>query len=207
MIELHTWRTPNGRKVSILLEEMGLPYKVVPIDIMNGAQFSPEFLKIAPNNKIPALVDTHAGISLFETGAIMIYLADKYGQFLPKEGAARYRVIQWLMWQMGGLGPMFGQLGFFSVFASEKVPFAIERFEKEVMRLLSVLNKQLSENPYVAGADYSIADMAIYPWIDSLVNFYKLGHLLDGFDAVKAWAEKLGARDGVKKGMALLMEE
>lgn len=206
MIELHTWRTPNGRKISIQLEEMGVPYKVVPIDIMNGAQYAPEFLKIAPNNKIPAMVDTDAGITLFESGAIMIYLADKFGQFLPKDGAARYKVIQWLMWQMSGTGPMFGQLGFFNVFASEKVPFAIERYTTESKRLLTVLEKQLSENAYVAGGDYTIADMAIYPGIDTLIDFYGQGHLLDGHEAIKAWFTKVGARDGVKKGMTLLLE-
>lgn len=204
-LSLYSWRTPNGRKVSILLEELGLPYEVVPININEGEQFKPEFLAISPNNKIPALVDhEEADLSVFESGAILLYLADKYGQFIPKDKVGRAKTLEWLFWQMGGLGPMFGQLGYFNVFAPEPVPAALERYSKEVSRLLGVLDKRLAESPFVAGADYTIADMAIYPWINTLETFYKMGHLLDGHAKIRAWYDLLSQRPAVQKGMAVL---
>lgn len=168
MIDLYYWTTPNGHKVSIFLEEAGLEYRIVPVHIGKGEQFAPEFLKIAPNNRIPAIVD-HAPadggepIALFESGAILEYLADKSGQFLPRETRARFNVLQWLYWQMGGVGPMAGQNHHFVRYAPEPIPYAIERYVKETARLYGVLDRQLAGREYVAG-DYSIADMAIYPW-------------------------------------------
>lgn len=203
MITLHTWTTPNGFKASIALEEMGLPYRVVPVNISAGDQFKPDFLKISPNNKIPAIVDEDTGISVFETGAILVYLAEKTGKFLPSEGVARYKVLEWLNWQMGGLGPMFGQLGHFSVFAPEKVPYAIDRYTTEAKRLLGVLNTQLANNAYVAGPDYTIADMAIYPWISGLKTFYKMDALLTESPHINAWFDKVGQRPAVQKGMTV----
>ena len=164
MIDLYTWTTPNGRKVSIALEEIGLPYKAHPIDISKDEQFAPAFLKISPNNRIPAIVDNDNGMSLFESGAILIYLADKTGKLLPKAGEGRYRVIEWLMWQMGGIGPMLGQVHHFVKYNKGKAPYAEERYSKEAQRLYGVLDRQLEGRDFVAG-DYSIADIAIWPWI------------------------------------------
>jgi len=164
MIELHTWGTPNGRKVSIMLEECGLPYNVHKIDISKGEQFKPEFLKISPNNRIPAIVDRDTGIHLMESGALMIYLADKTGKLLPKEGEPRYRVLEWLMWQMGGPGPMFGQVHHFVKYNKGKAPYAEERYLKEAHRLYGVLDQRLARREFVADA-YSIADIAIWPWV------------------------------------------
>lgn len=203
MIVLHTWTTPNGFKASIGLEEMGLPYKVKPINIGADEQFHPDFLKISPNNKIPAIVDEETGISVFETGAILVYLAEKTGKFLPASGEARYKVLEWLNWQMGGLGPMFGQLGHFAVFAPEKVPYAINRYTGEAKRLLGVLETQLSKHAYVAGEDYTIADMAIYPWINTLRTFYQQAELLADKPHITAWFDKVGARPAVQKGMTV----
>lgn len=201
MIVLHTWTTPNGFKASIALEEMGLPYKVRPVNIGADEQFHPDFLKISPNNKIPAIVDEETGISVFETGAILVYLAEKTGKFLPASGEARYKVLEWLNWQMGGLGPMFGQLGHFAVFAQEKVPYALNRYTNEAKRLLGVLETQLSKHAYVAGDDYTIADMAIYPWINTLRTFYQQEALLTDTPHIRAWFDKVGARPAVQKGM------
>ncbi|GGZ26311.1 glutathione S-transferase C-terminal domain-containing protein [Asticcacaulis endophyticus] len=202
MINLYTWRTPNGRKISIALEEFGLPYTVFPIDISKNEQFAPDFLNISPNNKIPAIVDEEAGnLSVFESGAILIYLAEKTGKFLPASGAARYKVLEWLNWQVGGMGPMFGQFGHFTVYAPEKIPYAVERYTGEVRRLLGVLDKRLSDAAYVGGDDYSIADMAIFPWLAGLTTGYKAEALLDGFNYVQAYIDKIAARPAVGRGM------
>ena len=203
MITLHTWTTPNGRKPLILLEELGVPYEIVPVNIGKDEQFQPAFLKISPNNKIPAIVDDEAEggpLSLFESGAILTYLADKYGRFLAPSGAARWQATQWLHWQIGGLGPMLGQLGYF---AKQDDPFALERFVKEADRLLTVLDRQLAGSPYVAGADYTIADVACYTWIMAASERLKdtLGDKLDKPD-LQRWLALVGARPAVRKGMA-----
>lgn len=166
MYKLHYWPTPNGHKVTLLLEELGLPYEIVPVNIRTGEQFRPEFLKIAPNNRMPALEDEADGVHLFESGAILLYLADKHGQFIPpaSKGQGRAEVLQWLFWQMAGLGPMMGQASHFRNYAPEKVPYAIERYTNESLRLLAVMDRRLEDRAYLAGADYSIADMACYPW-------------------------------------------
>jgi GST-like protein len=168
MIDLYYWPTPNGHKITIFLEEAGLEYKIVPVNIRKGEQFAPEFLKFSPNNRMPAIID-HDGpggkpLALFESGAILLYLAEKTGKFMPSEMRARYNVVQWLMFQMAGVGPMFGQRGHFLRAAPEKIPYAIERYTNESRRLLNVIEKRLAESPYLAG-DYSIADMATYPWV------------------------------------------
>ena len=198
MIDLYYWTTPNGHKITIFLEEADLPYTIHPIDIGKGDQFDPDFLKISPNNRIPAIVDdepvTGDSISVFESGAILQYLADKTGKFLPTELHSRVDVLQWLNWQMGGLGPMLGQNHHFSKYAPEKIPYAIERYVKETARLYGVLNKQLAERDYIAG-DYSIADMACYPWI---VPHEGQGQNLTDFSNVKRWFEMMGARPAVK---------
>jgi GST-like protein len=196
MIDLYTWLTPNGRKVSILLEELGLPYEVRPIDIGKDDQFKPEFLAISPNNKIPAIVDRETGISLMESGAIMIYLADKTGKFLPPEGESRYRVIEWLMWQMGGAGPMLGQAHHFLHFNKGKAPYAEERYRAEARRLYGVLDKRLADRAFVAD-DYSIADMAIWPWT-SRFEWQEID--LNAFPNVKRWYLEIAARPAVQKG-------
>ncbi|HEX8605929.1 MAG TPA: glutathione S-transferase N-terminal domain-containing protein [Pseudoduganella sp.] len=207
MITLHTWTTPNGRKPLILLEELGVPYDIVPVNLGKDEQFRPEFLKLSPNNKIPAIVDDNADdeaaggpLSLFESGAILTYLADKYGRFLAPSGAARWQATQWLHWQIGGLGPMLGQLGFF---AKQDDPFALERFTKEADRLLTVLDTQLAGSQYVAGADYTIADIACYTWIMAASERLKdtLGELLQKPD-LQRWLALVGARPAVQKGMA-----
>ncbi len=196
MIDLYTWTTPNGRKVSILLEELGLPYTAHAINIGNDEQFAPEFLKISPNNKIPAIVDHDNGMTLMESGAIMIYLADKAGKFLAPEGEARYRVIEWLMWQMGGAGPMLGQAHHFLKFNPGKAPYAEERYAKEAARLYGVMDKRLADNAYLAG-DYSIADMATWPWI-SRYEWQQID--LAQFPNVKRWYTEIAARPAVQKG-------
>jgi GST-like protein len=207
MITLHTWTTPNGRKPLILLEELGVPYDIVPVNLGKDEQFRPEFLKLSPNNKIPAIVDDNADdeaaggpLSLFESGAILTYLADKYGRFLAPSGAARWQATQWLHWQIGGLGPMLGQLGFF---AKQDDPFALERFTKEADRLLTVLDTQLAGSQYVAGAEYTIADIACYTWIMAASERLKdtLGELLQKPD-LQRWLALVGARPAVQKGMA-----
>ena len=170
MIDLHYWPTPNGHKVTLFLEEAGLEYRIHPVDIGKGAQFAPDFLAISPNNKMPAIVDTApadggAPVSVFESGAILLYLAEKTGQFLPADLRGRAATLEWLFWQMGGLGPMTGQYGHFNVYAPEKIPYAIDRYTNEVERLLSVLDRRLAGRAFISGDAYTIADMAAYPWI------------------------------------------
>ena len=196
MIDLYTWTTPNGRKASIALEEMGLPYKAHAIDISKDEQFAPAFLKISPNNRIPAIVDNDNGMSLFESGAILIYLADKTGKLLPKQGEDRYRVIEWLMWQMGGPGPMLGQVHHFVKYNKGKSAYAEERYSKEAQRLYGVLDRRLEGRDFVAG-DYSIADIAIWPWI-SRFEWQEVD--LAKFPNVKRWYTTIAARPAVQRG-------
>ena len=202
MIELYSWKTSNGRKVSIMLEELGLPYNLHPIDIGKGDQFKPEFLAISPNNRIPAIVDPDGPdgqpISLFESGAILVYLANKTGRFLPGDPAAHYGVMQWLMWQMGNVGPMFGQVHHFRRAAPEPVPYAIERYDREARRLYGVMDERLATNAYLAGADYTIADIATYPWV---VRHEWQQIDLAGFPNVKRWFDELSARPAVQRGL------
>ena len=202
-IELYTWSTPNGRKISIALEELGLDYSVHPINIGKGEQHAPDFLKISPNNKIPAIVDPEgpdgAPISLFESGAILMYLADKTGKLMPEVPRARYEALQWLMWQMGNYGPMLGQAHHFRRFAKEKIPYAIDRYTNETRRLYGVLDKRLKEVEYVAG-DYSIADIATFPWA---ARHEWHGIALEDFANVKRWYDAIAARPAVAKGMAV----
>ena len=204
IIELYTWGTPNGRKISIGLEELGLDYSVHPINITKGEQLAPAFLKVSPNNKIPAIVDPDGPggkpIALFESGAILIYLAEKTGKLLPTDGAARYCALQWLMWQMGGFGPMLGQAHHFRRFAKEQVPYAIERYSNETRRLYGVLDKRLGEAEFLSGDDYSIADIATFPWA---ARHEWHGIALEDFPAVKRWYDALGARPAVQRGMAV----
>ena len=201
MIELHSWPTPNGLKVSIFLEEAGLDHKVVPVNIGKGEQFDPAFLAIAPNNRIPAIIDTAptgggAPISVFESGAILLYLADKTGQFISADLRVRTATLEWLFWQMGGLGPMHGQYGHFHVYAPETIPYAQERYKKEVHRLFGVMNKRLGDAAYLAGDDYSIADMACYPWI----NVYDKAPLdLEPYENLRRWQDVIRARPAVQK--------
>ena len=206
MIDLHYWPTPNGWKISIMLEECGLPYRMLPVNIGKGEQFSPEFLAISPNNRMPAIVDHapaagDAPLAMFESGAILIYLAEKTGFFLPTNLHARSQTLQWLMWQMGGLGPMAGQNGHFLLYAPEPVPYAIERYGKEVDRLYGVLDGQLARTgAFVAGADYSIADMAIFPW----VRTHKAQKIdLSQFPHIERWYNNMFQRPAVKRGLDL----
>ena len=196
MIDLYTWTTPNGRKVSIALEEMGLPYKSHPIDISKDEQFAPAFLKISPNNRIPAIVDNDNGMSVFETGAILIYLADKTGTLLPKDGEQRYRVIEWLMWQMGGVGPMLGQVHHFVKYNKGKAPYAEERYSKEAQRLYGVLDRRLEGREFLAD-EYSIADIATWPWI-SRFEWQEID--LNQFPNVKRWYTTIASRPAVQRG-------
>jgi GSH-dependent disulfide-bond oxidoreductase len=202
MIQLYTWGTPNGKKVSIMLEEVGLPYEVHPVNLGKGEQMAPQYLAINPNNKIPAIIDSEgpggAPLKLFESGAILMYLAEKTGKFWPQDIRERYEVIQWLMFQMGGVGPMFGQANYFFRL-SEKVPYAIERYHKEALRLYKVLDQQLGEKQYLAG-EYSIADIATYPW----VGRHEIHQVkLENFANVKRWFEAISGRPAVQKGMAV----
>ncbi len=196
MIDLYTWSTPNGRKVSIMLEECGLPYVAHAIDISKDEQFKPAFLKISPNNRIPAIVDQDTGMALFESGAILLYLAEKTGKFLPKDATSRWQAVQWLMWQMGGVGPMLGQVHHFAKYNPGKAPYAEERFLKEARRLYGVLDRRLAEAPHVAG-EYSIADMSIWPWIS---RFEWQGIDLGEFKNVKRWYTEIAARPAVQRG-------
>ncbi|KZL14866.1 Disulfide-bond oxidoreductase YfcG [Pseudovibrio axinellae] len=196
MIDLYSWTTPNGRKVSILLEELGVPYQVHPININQGDQKTPEFLKISPNNKIPAIVDHDNGMSLMESGAIMLYLADKYQKFMPKDAEKRWKTIEWLMWQMGGLGPMAGQTHHFAHFNPDKSEYAKDRYLNETKRLYSVLEKQLEGHDFIVD-DYSIADMACWPWV-SRYEWQQID--LDDFPNVRAWYQRIAARPAVQKG-------
>ena len=200
MIELYYWTTPNGHKITIFLEESATPYQIVPVNISIGEQFGPQFLQIAPNNRIPAIIDRAPGdgsgpLSLFESGAILLYLAEKTGRFLPAELHGRAEVLQWLFWQMAGLGPMAGQNHHFSNYAPEKIPYAIERYQKETNRLYGVLDRRLADREFIAGA-YSIADMATYPWI---VPYERQGQRLEDFPHLKRWFEALRARPAVER--------
>jgi GSH-dependent disulfide-bond oxidoreductase len=208
MIDVYFWMTPNGYKVTILLEELGWKYNVVPVNIGKGEQFRPEFLKISPNNRIPAIVD-HDGpggkpYAMFESGAIMMYLAEKSGfKFMPAEMTARYDVTQWLMFQMASVGPMLGQAHHFRRYAPEQIPYAVERYTNEARRIYGVIDKRLGETPFLAG-DYSIADMATYPWLRP----YKWqGQDLDDFPNLKRWYLEVRARPGVQRGLAVLQEK
>ena len=196
MIDLHTWTTPNGRKVSIMLEELGLPYRVFPVHIGRDEQFAPDFLAIAPNNKIPAIVDHDAGVSIFESGAIMVHLAERTGRFLPTATVPRAQVMQWLMWQMGGFGPILGQAHFFLKNNPGLSPPAEERFHKEAARLYGVLDRQLAASEHVAG-DYSIADMAIFPWA-ARHDWHRID--LREFPNVLRWYRAMAAREAVQRG-------
>ena len=197
MIDLYTFTTPNGRKASVMLEEIELPYNVHKIDITTQQQFTPEYIAINPNSKIPAIVDQETGIKVFESGAILIYLAEKTGKLLPTEQKSRFQVLEWLMFQMGGVGPMFGQLNHFKRFAPEKLPYAIERYEKETLRIYGVLDKQLQDNEFICG-NYSIADVATYPWV-AIYEF--LGLTLDNYPNLKRWVEIVQQREAVQRGM------
>ncbi|MBW4456783.1 MAG: glutathione S-transferase N-terminal domain-containing protein [Nostoc indistinguendum CM1-VF10] len=197
MIDLYTFTTPNGRKASLMLEEVELPYNVHKIDITTQQQFTPEYIAINPNSKIPAIVDQETGIKVFESGAILIYLAEKTGKLLPTEQKSRFQVLQWLMFQMGGVGPMFGQLNHFKRFAPEKLPYAIERYEKETLRIYGVLDKQLQDNEFICG-NHSIADVATYPWV-AIYEFLDL--TLDNYPNLKRWVETVQQRPSVQRGM------
>jgi len=206
MIDLHYWTTPNGHKITLFLEEAGLPYTIFPVNIGKDEQFKAEFLKIAPNNRIPAIVDHQpadggAPLSLFESGAILLYLAEKTGQFIPQDLRGRQEVSQWLFWQMGGLGPMAGQNHHFNRFAKEKIPYAIERYVNETARLYGVLDKRLADRQFVAGDEYSIADMAIYPWI--VPHTYQQQNL-DDFPHLKRWFDSIAGREATQRAYALV---
>jgi len=206
MLDFYAWPTPNAYKVSIMLEEIGLPYKVVPVNIATGEQFAPDFLKISPNNRMPAIVDHDViggPLSIFESGAILMYLAEKSGRFWPLQPHARYKVAEWVMWQMAGLGPMLGQADHFKMAAPEPNPYAIERYGSEAKRLFGVLDKQLADREYIAGS-YSIADMACYPW--TLAHHW-LGIPLDDFQNLVRWQATMAARPGVVWGMALMADK
>ena len=200
MIDLHYWPTPNGHKITMFLEEAGLAYEIHPVNIATGEQFRPEFLAISPNNRMPAIVDHKpsdggAALSMFESGAILVYLAEKTGRFMPSDARGKAKVQEWLFWQMGGLGPMAGQNHHFALYAPEKIPYAIERYVKETNRLYGVLNKQLAAHEYIAGA-YSIADMACYPWI---VPWKRQSQEIDDFPHLKRWFAAVAARPGTQR--------
>ena len=207
MIDLYYWTTPNGHKITIFLEETGTPYKIIPINIGKGEQFKAQFLAVSPNNRIPAIIDHAppgggAPIGMFESGAILLYLAEKTGQFLSRDLRVRTEAIQWLFWQMGNLGPMAGQNNHFSHYAVDKIPYAIDRYRNEVNRLYGVLNKQLSGRAFVTG-DYSIADMAIYPWI---VPHERQGQNIGDFPHLKRWLEAIAARPAVERAYKMAKE-
>ena len=205
-IELFYWPTPNGQKAAIMLEEVGLPYVVRPVNILKGEQFEPSFLAVNPNNKVPAIVDPDGPegtpIAVFESGAVLVYLAEKTGKLLPRDGAARYRALQWLFFQVGGVGPMFGQLGHFKGYASEPIPYAIDRYRNETLRLYGVMDERLADSEYLAG-DYSIADVAVYPWVD--VRWFHEIDLAD-FPNVERWFEALSRREPVMRGARLMKD-
>jgi GST-like protein len=207
MIDVYSWPTPNGHKIHIMMEETGLPYRVHGVDIGRGDQFEPAFLKISPNNKIPAIVDGEGPdgkpISIFESGAILLYLAEKTGKFMPKDGRGRYAVLEWLMFQMGSIGPMFGQANHFRAYAPETMPYAIDRYTKEASRLYGVMDRRLAAHAYVAG-DYSIADIAIFPWMR---YGDRRGVNIDDFPNVKRWFDTIDARPAVKRGLEVLSEK
>ena len=199
MIELYYWPTPNGHKISIMLEECGLEYEVRAVDIGAGDQFAPEFLAISPNNRIPAIVDSDTGISVFEGGAILVYLAEKAGRFLPTDTTQRFDVLQWLFWQAGGLGPMAGQLSHFVNYVQEDVPYAHKRYANEYDRLLAVMDVRLRNRDFLAG-DYSIADIASFPWV---LPYRRLGNDLDNFPNLRRWFDMLKERPAVQRGVNL----
>ena len=207
MIELYYWPTPNGWKISILFEELGLEYRVVPINILKGDQFEPDFLKIAPNNRMPAVVDPDGAdgkpLSIFESGAILLHYAEKHGKFIPADERGRIEVLQWLFFQMGNVGPMLGQTHHFRNYAPEKLPYAIERYTNETSRLYRVVNQRLADREFVAG-DYSIADMAIFPWMRVWKN---QGQDIADYPHLGAWLERIAARPAVQRGLAVLDEE
>jgi GSH-dependent disulfide-bond oxidoreductase len=207
MIDLYYWPTPNGHKITMFLEEAGLAYKIIPVNIGKGEQFKPDFLAIAPNNRMPAIVDHapaegSAPISVFESGAILLYLAEKSGKFIPKDLRGRVAALEWLFWQMGGLGPMSGQNNHFASYATEKLPYAIDRYRNEVNRLYGVMDRRLADRPYLAG-DYSIADMASYPWI---VPHERQGQKIGDFPHLKRWLDAIAARPAVVRAYALVKE-
>ncbi len=206
MIDLYAWPTPNGYKISVMLEEVGLPYRTIPVDITKGDQFKPDFLKISPNNRMPAIVDSDgpdgAPVSVFESGAILIYLAEKTGQLMPKSPRGRIKALEWLMFQMGGVGPMLGQAHHFRLYAPEKIPYAIDRYTNEAGRLYGVLDRRLSEAEYLAD-EYSIADIAVFPWIRP---WKRQGQNLDDFPQVKRWLAAIKARAAVERGLQLLAD-
>ncbi|MEN9889603.1 MAG: hypothetical protein RL559_1640 [Pseudomonadota bacterium] len=207
MIDLYTWPTPNGHKIHIMLEECKLPYRVHAVNIGTGEQFKPEFLRISPNNKIPALVDSEGPdgkpISLFESGAILVYLAAKTGRFMPKSDRAKYEVLQWLMFQMGGVGPMLGQAHHFRIYAPEKIAYGIERYTNEAKRLYGVMDKRLQDHAWIAGNSYSIADMAIFPWLRSWQN---QGIDWADYPQLKAWFDRIAARPAVQRAVQVLAD-
>jgi len=206
MIELYSWPTPNGHKVHIMLEETGLPYEVHAVDIGAGAQFDKAFLAISSNSRIPAIVDTESAdgkpLSVFESGAILLYLAEKTGKFLPKDQRGRYEVMQWLMFQMGGIGPMLGQVHHFRAYAPEPIPYAIDRYTKEAGRLYGVVDRRLADRPFIAGG-YSIADMAIFPWLRS---WERQGVNIADYPHLKRWFDSIAARPAVERGVKLLSD-
>ncbi|MBK9362383.1 MAG: glutathione S-transferase N-terminal domain-containing protein [Rubrivivax sp.] len=207
MIEVYSWATPNGHKVHIMLEECGLPYRAIPVDIGRGDQFQSDFLKISPNNKIPAIVDPDGPdgqpMSLFESGAILLYLAGKTGRFLPASTRGKYEVLQWLMFQMGSVGPMLGQAHHFRIYAPEKLPYAIERYTNEARRLYGVMNRQLARSTYIAGPEYSIADIAIFPWLRSWKN---QGIDWNDHPHLKGWFDEIAGRPAVMRGVEVLAD-
>jgi GSH-dependent disulfide-bond oxidoreductase len=204
-IQVHSWPTPNGHKVHIMLEECGLPYEAIPVNIGAGEQFRPDFLAISPNNKIPAIVDPDGPdgkpISLFESGAILVYLAAKTGRFLPAGDRARFEVLQWLMFQMGGVGPMLGQAHHFRLYAPEKIPYAIDRYTNEARRLYGVIDKRLEASAWLGGSEYSIADIATFPWLRSWQN---QGIVLEDYPHLKRWFDTIAARPAVQRGVQVL---
>ena len=205
MIEVYSWATPNGHKVHIMLEECGLPYKAIPVDIGAGAQFAPDFLAISPNNKIPALLDPQGPdgkpIHLFESGAILLYLASKTGRFLPDDVRGRFEMLEWLMFQMGGVGPMLGQAHHFRIYAPSKIDYAIDRYTNEAKRLYGVMDRRLAKTKYIAGAQYTIADIAIFPWLRSWKN---QGIDWNDFPHLRGWFDEIGARPAVQRGVEVL---
>jgi GST-like protein len=207
MIEVYSWATPNGHKVHIMLEECGLPYRVHGVDIGAGDQFEPDFLKISPNNKIPAIVDPDGPggkpISLFESGAILLYLAGKTGRFLPEDVHARYQTLQWLMFQMGGVGPMLGQAHHFRIYAPDKIGYAIDRYTNEAKRLYGVMDRQLARSKYIAGPEYTIADMAIFPWLRSWKN---QGIDWNDYPHLRGWFDEIAARPAVERAVQVLSD-
>jgi len=205
MIEVYSWATPNGHKIHIMLEECGLAYRAIPVDIGAGDQFAPEFLAISPNNKIPAIVDPDGPdgkpISMFESGAILLYLAAKTGRFLPVDARGRWTTLEWLMFQMGGVGPMLGQAHHFRLYAPEKIAYAIDRYSNEAKRLYGVIDKRLASHAFIAGDEYTIADISIFPWLRSWKN---QGIVLDEYPTLKRWFDAVAARPAVQRGVEVL---